>query len=133
MNRVPTQCECKLVDAQFAGVEQAEHLYVIEDLAAQRSELAGAIFLEVPRVVGLLGAGWGEREHVGRRYVRGSAWRQGRAQVLEHGDRIVHVLDRLQKRDRVIAGRLAVAINQPPLEAEVLTPVAQGSVLIRLR
>src|SRR5215211_4664334 len=114
VDAVPAEAQRELVDAQLAGVVDAEGLHPREMPLEQGPELPERVFAQVPRVIGLLGA-WGrEREPVRGRDV--GEWRRGR-EAPQQGRGLVDVLDRLQEDDRV-AG-LVELLDQPTLEAQV--------------
>ena len=89
---------------------------------------ARRVLAQVPGVVGLLGAGRGEGQPVGRRDV---AQRRGGREALQQPAGLGDVLDRLQEDDRV--ARPVELLHQPALEAQVCEPVAQSGVLVGLR
>jgi hypothetical protein len=120
----------ELVHPQLARVEQAEQLDPLEARLAQRAELVGAELAHVPGVVGLLRAGRREREQVRRRDVGGAARPQDRAEVVEHGLRVLEVLDRLEEDDRV--ARLRVRLDEVAREADAGPRVLDAGVLVRL-
>ena len=57
VHAVPARPQRQLVRPQHAGVEEAEQLHLPEDAPAERAELLGAVLLQVPGVVRLLGPG----------------------------------------------------------------------------
>ena len=131
MDPVPAQLQGDLVGAQPAGVEEAEQLHPLEALLAEGAELPGPVLAQVPRVVGLLGAGRRQGEQVRGGDVGDPAGGQHRLEALEDRARVADVLDRLQEDDRV-AG-LREALDQVALEAKVGPHVAPPRVLVRLR
>src|SRR6185312_2852674 len=112
VQRVPAGADRQLVHAQLACVEQAEQLHRLEARLAQAAVLLGAVLADVPRVARALRTGRREGQHVGRAHVGGAAGSQHRAQVIEHGLRVLHVLDRLEEvhggnvRQRALPGEL---------------------------
>src|ERR1700730_18469076 len=92
---------------------------------AQILELPGAVLADVPRVVRLARSRLRELQHVRRRDVCDPSRREDLAEVLEHADRVLYVLDRLQADHRVEFPRLAMRFHHAPLEAQVLTAVAK--------
>ncbi len=95
---VPAEPQRPLVDAQLPGVEDAEHLGAREVRLQERAVLGQGVLAQVPGVVGLLGAGRGERQPVGRRDV---AQRRDGGEALQQPAGVGDVLDRLQEDDRV--------------------------------
>jgi hypothetical protein len=134
VHRVPAAGQGERMHPELAGMKQPQHLDLSEGGPTQRLELVGAVFLDVPRVVGLLGACRGQREQVRGRDVGNPAGGQQSAEVLEHGDRVLDVLDRLQEHDGVKTAPPALAerLHQPSLETQVLTAIAQAGVLVGL-
>src|SRR4051794_22941297 len=59
---VPAEAEGPLVDAQLSRVEDAEHLDAREIRRQKRAVLGQGVLAQMPGVVGLLGAGRGERQ-----------------------------------------------------------------------
>src|SRR6187551_1836912 len=51
VHAVPAQADRDLVDAQLAGVEEAQHLDPLEVRLAEVAELRHAVLAQVPRVV----------------------------------------------------------------------------------
>src|SRR3954454_9006131 len=101
VDRVPAEPDRQLVDAQLAGVEEAEQLDRVEVRLAERPELLGSVLLHVPGVVRLLRSGRRQRQQVRRRDVGDAALRQHRLEVLEDRAGILDVLDRLQEDSAV--------------------------------
>ena len=101
VDRVPSEAQRELVDAQLARVEEPVQLDGLEVRTAELLELCAAVLVYVPRIVRALRASRCEREHVRRGDEHGSALADQRAEVLEHRARILQVLDRLQEHDRV--------------------------------
>src|SRR6266516_2455719 len=69
VNPVPAEPQRQLVDAQLAGVKDAEHLDAREVAPQELTVLGDRVLAQMPRVIGLLGAGRGERQPVRRRDV----------------------------------------------------------------
>src|SRR5690348_7826026 len=67
VDAVPTDFQGDLMHTQLASVEEAQHLDAREVRLAELAELLGAVLVDVPRVVRLLGALRGEREQIGCR------------------------------------------------------------------
>src|SRR6185295_9526943 len=116
VDRVPTELDRQLMGSQLAGMEEAEQLHFGEVRLAEPAELLRAVLVDVPRVVGLLGAQRRQGEQVRRRDVGDAAWRQHGPEVLEDRPRVLDVLDRLQEDDRVTG--LGEALDQVALEAQ---------------
>ena len=130
VDAVPAELDRQLVGAQLAGVEEAEQLDPGEVRLAERAELLGAVLVDVPGVVGLLGPRRRQRQQVRGRDVGDAAGREHRLEVLEDRAGVLDVLDRLQEDDRV-AG-LGEGFDQVALEAQVGAAVAQPRVLVGL-
>src|SRR6185312_997148 len=64
VDRVPTRLQRPAVDAQLAGVEEAEQLDPAEVGLAEGAELLRPVLLDVPRGVGLVRPLRGQREQV---------------------------------------------------------------------
>ena len=109
-------------------MKDAKHLDAREVAPQERTVLGDRVLAQMPRVIGLLGAGRGERQPVRRRDV---GQRRGGREALQQTARLVDVLDRLQEDDRV--ARPLELLHQTTLEAQVSKPVAQPGVLVGLR
>jgi hypothetical protein len=133
VDRIPTPPQRHLVQPQLAGVKEAEQLDLGERGPTQLIELVRTIFPDVPGVAGPFGPRRRQRQEVGRRDVDAAGRREQLAEVLEDRERILDMLDRLQEDDRVEAARLTVGLDQPPIESQVLAPVAKPRVVVRLR
>src|SRR5258705_12050019 len=83
VDSVPAELDRQLVGAQLAGVEEAQQLDPWEVGLAELAELAGAVLVDVPRVIGLLRARGGQGEQVGRRDVGEATGVEHRLEVLE--------------------------------------------------
>src|SRR4051794_29530803 len=66
MDPVPARPDRELMGAQLAGVKEAEQLDACEMRFEQIAVLAGVVLAQVPGVVGLLRAGRGQGEAIGR-------------------------------------------------------------------
>src|SRR5215218_7892273 len=64
VDAVPAELDRELVDSQLAGVVEAVELDAGEVVLAEAAELGGAVLVDVPGVVGLLGAGRRQRQQV---------------------------------------------------------------------
>src|ERR1700746_1738162 len=97
VHRVPAELDRDLVQPQLARVEEPQHLDPAEALLAELAKLRRAVLTQVPGVIGLLGAGWRQRQQVWRGDEGDAARRQHRLEVLENGAGVLYVLDRLQE------------------------------------
>jgi hypothetical protein len=128
VDAVPADADGELVCAQLAGVEEAEQLDAAEVGLEQLPVLALVVLPQVPGVVGLFGVRRGEGEPVRRGDVGD---RRDGGDPLQQAVGLVDMLDRLQEDDGI---DLPVEVlNQPPLEGQVLPPVAGARVLVGLR
>ncbi|CAB4347208.1 unannotated protein [freshwater metagenome] len=119
MNRIPAEAlDRDLMDAERAGVVEAEDFNIAEVLGAKRAEFVRTVLVNMPRVAGAIGPLGRQRQHVGGRDVDGRILTRfdQTAAVIENLARISDVLNRLEKDDGI--ARLFVAVNQCPLEAE---------------
>ena len=101
MQPIPARSQRELMCAQLARVEQPVELDLGEAPTAERLEFLRTVLMHVPRVVRALGALRRQRQHVRCGHKHGSCWRERRAEVLEHGRRVVDMLDRLQEDNRL--------------------------------
>ena len=130
MDGVPAEPDRDLVDAQLAGVEEAEHLDPLEVALAEPAELRLPVLLDVPGVVGLLRPLRRQGEQVRGGDEDQAPGAQHRLEVLEDRARVLDVLDRLQEDDGI--GGLREALDQVALEAQVGPHVTQPGVLVGL-
>ena len=127
MEAVPARADGELVQAQLAGVEQAEQLDGGEVRLQQGAVLADVVLAQVPGVVGLLGARRRQGEAVGG----GDVGDRGDSRdPIEQPLGLVDVLDRLQEDDRVTG--LVIRLDEIAFEAQVGAHVAQPRVLVGL-
>ena len=71
VDAVPAELDRELVDAQLAGVEEAEDLDPLEVALTESAELLRPVLVQMPGVVGLLGSGGRQRQQVRGRDVGG--------------------------------------------------------------
>src|SRR6478752_4206743 len=130
VDRVPSEPDRDLVDAQLAGVEEAEQLDPLEVRLAELAELLLAVLLDVPGVVGLLSPRRSQGEQVGGRDEDEAARPEQGLEVLEDRPGVLDVLDRLQE-DHGVAG-LREGLDQVALVAQVGPHIAQAGMLVGL-
>jgi ubiquinone/menaquinone biosynthesis C-methylase UbiE len=130
VDRIPAEFQRHRVRCQLARVEEAVHLNAPERRLTQLLVLRLPVLVHVPRVVRALRPLWRERQHVRRRHEHHSRLPHERLEMLQHGRRVLQMLDRLQEHHRV--GLLGESLHEVALEAEVLAGVAQSRVLVRL-
>src|SRR5581483_7872350 len=133
MYAVPAELQRQLVGAQLAGVKQPQHVHAFEHRVTELVELGGPVLAQVPWVVRLRRPRRRQRQQVRRRNVGHPSGAEQRAEMLQHTDRILHVLDRLQEDDVVELAGGAERLHQPALKRQTWTAVAQARVLECLR